>query len=82
MYMYVREKMKAYVCMLKECACMYHVHVHVMLSTKLVRNEVHYHTIPQFLKDFFTTAVGPFTHGLNRGVMLHLNKIKIHMPNI
>ena len=37
MYMYVREKMKAYVCMLKECACIYHVHVHVMLSTKLVR---------------------------------------------
>ena len=40
MYMYVREKMKAYVCMLKECACMYHVHVHVMLSTKLVRNAI------------------------------------------
>ena len=28
----------------------------------------------QFLKDFFTTAVVPFTHGSNRSVMLHMYK--------
>ena len=33
-----------------------------------------YNNLPQqFLKDFFTTVVVPFTHVLNRGMMLHIS---------
>ena len=45
-------------------------------TVQTVRDRYNSRREKNFLEDFFTTAIVPFTHALNRGVMRHNSHVK------